>query len=588
MIAKPPSDGATPTTQPTTRVLRPMRSSHWRLGRWLWAAPIVALLWYLLAGLTPPVSGQTGAAPLEPGDVGHGLSIYLDRCASCHGVQGGGDGEMASQAIRPPTALADPAFLSQAVPAAMSEVIRNGRMENGMPPFGEASSNPLSEQDRADVVAALYALSTRASDLNAGQSLVAAHDLLSPLSNVDWYNTSDAAAAASLSDTGLSADEVAAAVSFGRMQALDYYIPEASLSGQVVNGSSGQPVGGIPIMLQVFERFDPIQTITSTVAADGSYIFPLEQVAPDWVYFATVQYAGLDYPSTFARFERSAPIQTAPLTVYDTTTDPDVVNLSQVHLILEFNGDMLTVNEFYGFGTRQPYVFLGASGNPDDGTVSVTLPPNAQNVSIMRSIAGASNFTPATNLRQDGDNLTDVTSIAPGANTLGLLVRYDLPYQDGIRITHPLNYTPGQVSLIMPEAGVSLGDVGNWTALGSQSFQGGTFLNYQAAASDVVDVQLKGKPRLVVNTSGSLVAQRNQSSELLIGAALLLGVAAVAVIQMRRWQQTPPPDPDALLDELAALDDAYAEGALTDKQYTAERQRLKQALFELWGSGGNA
>lgn len=495
---------------------------------------------------------------------------------------------MAAQSIRPPTALTDPVFLSQAVPAAMSEVIRNGRMENGMPPFGEASSNPLSDQDRADVVAALYALSTRASDLSAGQNIAATNNLLTRLDSVDWFNTSDAAAVASLSDTSLSAAEIASAVSFGRMQALDYFVPEASFSGQVINGSTGEPVGDIPITLQVFERFDPIQSITGTVAADGAFNFALTQVAPDWVYFATVQFAGLDYPSTFVRFERSAPIQTAPLTVYNTSTDPAVVNLSQVHLILEFNDDILTVNEFYGFGTNQPYVFLGASGNPDDGTVSITVPPNAQNVSVMRSIAGASNFTPATNLRQDGSNITDVTSIAPGANTLGLLVRYDLPYQDGLRITHPLNYTPGQISLIMPEAGVSLEDVGNWTALGSQSFQGGTFLNYQTAASDVVDFQLKGKPRLVAGPSGSLAAQRNQSAELLIGAVSLLGVAAVAVIQMRRWQQTPPPDPDALLDELAALDDAYANGELTDKQYTAERRRLKEALLEIWGAEDGA
>jgi hypothetical protein len=101
----------------------------------------------------------------------------------------------------------------------------------------------------------------------------------------------------------------------------------------------------------------------------------------------------------------------------------------------------------------------------------------------------------------------------------------------------------------------------------------------------MIDVELKGEPRLVTSVGGSLAAPRNQSGELLIGAVSLLGVAAAAVWQMRRWQQAASPDPDALLDELAALDDAYAAGDVPDKQYSAERRRLKDALLDIWGSG---
>ncbi len=585
MTPLPPTLSNLPLSSPTTNS-HPSRAG---IGRLTLVYGTAGLALALLLGLwsASGAGAQTPSGQLAPGDVSHGLTIFLDRCATCHGAQGDGNGEQAAQAIRPPTALADPTFLQEAVPAAMAEVIRTGRMENGMPPFGEASSNPLSDQDRADVIAAIYALSTTAKDLAAGEAVATANGLSARLAAVDWFNASDAAVAAGLSDTGLAAGETTAAVSFGRMRALNYYIPQVALTGQVINATSGDPVAGLPITLQAFERFSPIQTISGTLSAGGAFTFTLNQVAPDWVYFASVQYAGLDYPSTFVRFGADAPIQNVPLTVYETTTDSSVVNLSQIHLILEFGADTVTVNEFYGFGTSEPLVFLGTTGRPEDGTVSLTLPPDAQNLSVMRSIAGAGNFTPATDLIQNGDTLQEVVSIAPGANTLGLLVRYDLPYEDGMRINHALNYPPGQMSLIMPDAGVRLADSSDWVAEGGQTLQGGTFLSYRSTATTDVDFQLEGRPRLVTDVTGSLQVVRNQSAELLIGAALLIGASVLAVLQVRGWQQPPSHNPDELLNAIAALDDAYANEQVSPKRYAAERQRLKQALLQQWSSHDN-
>ncbi len=563
-----------PYSTPRFRALR-----YW-LGL-LIVGGMIGLSWPSAAA--PAVQAQTDDPPLAPGDVSRGLEIYTARCATCHGLQGLGDGEQAAQALRPPTPLADSAYLANALPAAMSEVIRAGRMENGMPPFGEASSNPLSAQDRADVIAAIYALGTNHLELEAGLAALTSSDLADRLAGVDWFNQTNQAVMTTLADSGLPEETLRQIVDYARLDALVYFIEEAGVAGQLINGSTGVPVGGVPIALELFERFDSITTLTTTVGADGFFSFTLSNAAPDWVAFTTVQYAGIDYPSPFVRFSRETPLQEASITVYESTRDAAAVALQQVHLILEFSGDVVTVNEFYGFGTNQPFLYVGPSGDPTQGTVTIALPAGVE-PTVLRTTRSSGNFFPADDVIRQGDRLQEVSAVFPGSNTLGVLVRYALPYEDGLQISHALDYPPAQVSLIMPDVGVRLAEDGTWQAQGSQNLQGENFVSYIGTVTDEIRFTLEGRPDSS-ETLGALQAGRNPTTELLVGGGLLIAVAALTGFFIRQWREAAPTDLEPLLQALADLDDAYEQGRISRPSYLTQRQKLKNQLLEMWPSG---
>jgi len=103
--------------------------------------------------------GQPGPTfddrPVE-GDLARGEVVYLDKCASCHGVDGSGEGpgtgvtmsRERSFMIMPP-AVNNPGFLAAASDALIRHSIVHGRDDTDMPAFGHR----LSAEDIDNVVA---------------------------------------------------------------------------------------------------------------------------------------------------------------------------------------------------------------------------------------------------------------------------------------------------------------------------------------------------------------------------------------------------------------------------------------------------
>ncbi|MFN2138321.1 MAG: c-type cytochrome, partial [Candidatus Promineifilaceae bacterium] len=140
-----------------------------RLGR-RFAAVLLVLFAVPLLMMVP--FGTSAQEPLEPDtlpDAGSGLALYDARCANCHGPSGQGDGELAGNLPAPPRDFSDEAFRRTAVPSSHFQTITDGRLEGAMPPFGPASSNPIDEESRWDLVAAVISLGTPAEAVERGQ-----------------------------------------------------------------------------------------------------------------------------------------------------------------------------------------------------------------------------------------------------------------------------------------------------------------------------------------------------------------------------------------------------------------------------------
>jgi mono/diheme cytochrome c family protein len=551
-------------------------------------------------------------SPISKPDSALGYETFIERCANCHGPAGQGDGELAANLPSPPRDYTDPEWRNTAVPSDLFTIISNGRIENGMPPFGAASSNPLSDAEIWQLVATVWSLGTTPATIEQGQALYeatcqechggdGAELATADLSSSDyWFTRSNETIFAALPEVAeheydLSQDDMAAAVEYARTFSYFYSDPfappepieTAVILGTVFNGSSdNERLREGTAQLRAFtEDFQEQLSQTAVINTDGSFQFDLEQVPPNWIYLVSVEYGDLTFTSSANQLNRAQPELELPVIVYDKTTDPATIGIQQLHLILSFGEEMVEVSELYIVSNLSTAVFVGETGDPDDGTVNFVLPTGAQNVDFQRSFGNFSSFTPALEVIPTDTGWADTLPVQPGSNGLTLLISYQLPYRDGLTIAHPLLYDTNTATVIIPDVGVRLsGDA--WAAQGAEQLPSGEFYSYvhpAVIAGEALTLQLDGRPSQIADAAGNIIQARNENNELIIGSTVLLLVLIAAGFTVRSWQNPPlSEDADALLQALADLDDAYEAEAINPRRYEQQREQIKAKLMQMW------
>ena len=513
-------------------------------------------------------SAQLGEAQQlnSKGNVSNGIIVYQQRCANCHGPIGMGDGELAANLPNPVPAIGSAAYAQAAIPNAMFDIITNGSLENGMPPFGEDSSNALSEQERWDVIASLFALGSSAETLLEANASI--NDATrEQLAAIDWANTNNAAVAAQLDAGDLDSDTVNAAVSWGRLNfSADYFLGQGSVSGTVLNGTLNQPLNGGELSLIAFEGFNRAAAFSGDIAADGTFLIELDNVPADWFMRVEMERDGVNYAGPFIRFEPEARDQVTELTVYDATANDGGIRLSFLNTVLEFAPNALVVNQLYAFDNVNNQAYVGG--------VEYRVPDSAENISYSTIENGQ--FIP---LQLSATGL-DQTTILPGTSALNTFIRYTIPYDGEATIEHALAYPPTATALAAPE-GVDIG--GMWTLRNSDTVDGQIFNNYVATFDDTFNLSASGFPDFAVdpNTGGRILI-RNERQELIVGTLLLAASVVASIFIIRSWQTQPAADPTSLLTEIASLDDAYAAKQIKRKAYEERRRVLLQKVRDVW------
>ncbi|MCP4362271.1 MAG: cytochrome c [Chloroflexi bacterium] len=550
---------------------------------------------------------QESVLPLALPDAETGLVIYAERCVVCHGALGAGDGQEALSAGLEPRNFTDPAYQLTAEPQLMFDVISNGSLANGMPPFGPSSSDPLDEADRWDLIAAVTSFGITLEELEQGETLYA--DLGGDPADIPsleyWFTRSNETVLADLDDgdwgvdTGdLTEAEKLVIVDYGRTQNYIYANPLAAfepietaiVSGLVVNGSTAVEVNDAQVILRAFNtNFEPALTMTTTVDSGGRYTFELTDVLPDWVYLATAEYNDLSFNSNAVQLSRENPELDLPIIVYDTSSDPDVVSIEQIHMILSFVPGGLQVSELYVFNNDANAVFVGETGNAIEGTVAIQIPAGAAEVDFRRAFGSLDNFVPAPEVIQTETGWADTLPLRPGTGSANLLVSYQLSYEDGLLLAHPLTYPLNNVTAILTDDNVTVGGDG-WQSQGAQTTGGSTFISYMNSSltgAEALSMELDGRPHQLSDSQGNTIATRNDTQELIIGLSAF-GLALIAgLFLVRKWQMgedTADDDAEAqaLLETIAELDDAYEAGDIGQSDYAQQREQLKADLIAIW------
>jgi mono/diheme cytochrome c family protein len=583
--------------------------------------------------LAPPAAAQQD--PLVPPgvtpDASAGMPIYQDRCADCHGPQGAGDGELAANLPVPPRAFSAPDYRLTAVPSQMYDAISNGLLNQGigMPPFGSGTTNPISPDNRWHLIATIYSLATPADSLVEGEAVFQTacaechtdgDGLIAFGDGRFWANQSNEMIFAQLTANSIDEHQLElidaewlAVIDYSRSRSFellqdaldpdDMVIPfDPSFMGQIENGlivgdvtnaTTGATITSGEVRLRAFDMdLNEHLSLTAELDENGRFQFELQDVDAAWVYLASFAYDGISYSSEPDQLLPGHPNINMPITVYDPTTDPGGIIIDRIHVVVQFIEDQIFVNELYVVSNMDTAVFIGADGDPMSGTFQISLPPNVHSISFERGFSNFDSFIPAEEIIQTPTGFADTLPIRPGQGSLNLLVGYGMPYQSGMTIAHAVNYEVRQASIAMPQVGVSVRGE-DWLPQEPRVMGTSTVLNYvnpQPAITGNLTFVLEGQPQQIASAPGTTGAMPSNTStwEIWMGIAFLLAAVIAAGVFIYQWQIAPAAatatstSPQQLLQEIAALDDAYESGEISATAYNRQRQKLKQQLLELW------
>ncbi len=338
------------------------------------------------------------------------------------------------------------------------------------------------------------------------------------------------------------------------------------VSGQVVNGSTGEPVPGQQVELLRL-GIDGSQQSLGTAVADGEGNFRLPPVNPsqDSIYRIVAQYKGVVYSSVDIVAESlSRPIE---VRVYEVASDPSVIAFNRATVALmgiDRNANLLRVLELYTVRNSSKSAYVSAPGNPM-GMLRFGLPP------------GAMELAPQMGLRVD-----DIIQVAQGfavnapvvPGDTELAFSYSVPLTDVDMTfakvlpfpTENLRFLAKDgLATVQPEGLIDAGIVN----LGGETFHMWTASSLPARYE--LSVELKGLP-----------APPKPPLESPYVRLALFGITALALAigVVYAWKRRSPPQAqiERLFLQLSELEARRRAKVVTEEQYRERRESLRASL----------
>jgi mono/diheme cytochrome c family protein len=576
------------------------------------------------AGVMMPPAVATPSGPIVPlaPDVNAGRELYTQVCASCHGATGDGKGPNAAGLQYPPTAFNDSTALAEKSPLDLFGVARAGRMDRMMPPWGAR----YSDQQLWNVVGYLWSLRSTSAEVGQGAIIYAANcvschgtdgkksgsaDLASPLvagkaSAAQWekivasgtsrmpaftgkLDQSQQRAAlayvrtlvqvtlpANASPSGMSAPGSASAVSATPATVTPLPGGSGVITGSVVNGTTGLPVPNLAVTLRAFQASSHAEQRDAITDRSGNFRFDALPTDPAYSYAVTTEYpAGQSYGTDIASFTAPTNTLAMPFKVYETTTDAKGVKADRVHFIVDIDNGRLLVAEMMVFSLDGNRTYVG------DGTnvLSFTVPAGAQELAVSDGDFGE-RYVKTEN------GFIDTQPLLPGSATRQIVYSYALPITGKeMDLVRTLGYPAAAVNGLIADQGEQVSSP-QMSAQGSRQMQQGnylTLLGQNLAANQQIALHLSNLP---LNGSPAKGTESNQIALYAVLALIGVAVGAIGAWLLLRGRNTAVPAhyvPDAaqLQDELAALEQAHADGKLSDVAYRDRRLKLKAQLHDL-------
>lgn len=575
---------------------------------------------------TQPPAPHAIPAPI----IQQGAQLFANRCSSCHGLNGQGDGELVQSGQIP--FMGDFTQVDATDGQTLQDwfrIITEGNINNGMPPWSDA----LTPEERWAVTLFSYTLPYTSMQISTGETLVAdnptLNTLLTPFMDDQFVllNTSDDALREFITTNGtFSESDQQAIIAYARAQAINGLdtaslplnvasntvaqpsppppviteevasdntiestqaqvdptpidLPLVSMSGTITNGTAGSELPiGLEVTLRIFDELINETTLTTTINADGNFTFNDVPLNTDWVYFATVEFQGERFG---VQADPNTPETPLAMTIYEITNDPSVITL--VGEVVQINNVNNTLEILHAFQYRNDSDKLFVSGQNEDGNTTslvVTLPVGAI---IVRTDNDQRYIIP-----DDNSGLVDTSGVFPG-NQHFISVVYLLPYFGDATIDYPTTYQfDGPIRFLISDPAIELsGDLYERLEdqpLGEVNYEVyGTNLSLQAG--DSIRYTLEGGGIETTSSDSDVVTSNNLIPIIGIFLIAVGAMGAFLLYLNRNSVQTSTSNRDRLIDglvsQIAELDAQHDAGDINHDLYHQRRKQLQSRLDAL-------
>jgi hypothetical protein len=362
----------------------------------------------------------------------------------------------------------------------------------------------------------------------------------------------------------------AALLTIGRQAAAQ--AADGTVTGEITNGTSGAEVPtGIVVTLHVFSGMEEQDTYTTTLTVGNSYRFAGVAFEEGQTLVARTVHDGLTYVSEFATTQPDQLEVQLPITIYETTDEPDSVAIEQLHIFANRMGEQIQVGQYCLISNSSDRTYMGQvkPGSDERTTWSVVLPDGTQNLRFEGGELGG-RFIALD------DGFADTRPVLPGTTSIEASFTYDLPYSDGLSLEQVFDIPVNAAVVVLPEGDLALRGA-QLSAEEMLETQMGPALSYTAGPLRPGETLAFA---IVPQASVSPATQRTQPSN-----GLVVGIASLAVAGMAVYWMWRPPAPGSVPSELraeveaiAALDRDYEAGAVEEGRYRQRRKALKQRL----------
>lgn len=510
--------------------------------------------------------------------VSQGKALYAQKCVTCHGQSGNGNGPDAATLSTSPTDFTDQAFMAQSSSAGLYQVI-----SAGITPDMPAYTSTLDDNERWALVAYLRSL-TFAVPQPTGNTYPApvVNKTAEPTSNA--YPAPEAYPNPVQTQTPLlsSTAEVTPTVTF-----------LGSVTVQLTNGSGGDAPSDAPVTLYGFDNMQNTYSETLTTGENGVYTFTNVIMPEGRVFLAGTDYASGTYGSDIVTVDPTTPNLNLQITVYDSTTDVSLLTTDRVHIFFDFT-DPQNVQVIEVFIISNPTEQAIVAPTLDGTVVTFPLPDGYTNLQFQDGELG-------TRYVEVSQGFADKMTVNPGVGEYQVIFAFQMPYDRKLNFVQPMFLPTSAVVVMVPDNGVKV-DSSQLQDGGTRDFQGSMYRMFNGSsliAGSSLEFTLSGNPKKAATSIFTTGTMQN--------LAIGLGVFGVALVVAGLWlfrknqrklafqrslegadmvaslteMDASPEDEDTLMDAIIALDDQYHAGNLPEAAYLERRTVLKEKLRKL-------
>ncbi len=363
------------------------------------------------------------------------------------------------------------------------------------------------------------------------------------------------------------------------------------VTGIVTNGTAGASVpSSVALTLHMLNGHDAETTKTATSDAKGTYEFKDVPISQDMEYVVTATYKDRIVSSDFVMGDPANTTMTIPITLYEQTSDPVVLNVTSMIMQVNASGGQLEIAQVYHIKNTSDKLFTTDKKIADNQYTSVmfALPAGAKLEGFMDS---SNRFV----LSEDGRTVADTQPVAPNEDHVVHYI-YTMPYRpEGTVVDQVVPYaaTNASAQLIMSPTSITATSQ-QLSAQGVQTMGDSSFQSYSGLlnlkSGDTLHYQVQGSVADTTTTTTASTAPTTGgiSKDLIIGFLVggglgLIGVGFIFLFRERRQmnKESTKAQVETLVNKLAQLDERHEQGHISHSAYRKEREKMKLRLAKL-------